>query len=715
MIGSTVSHYEILEKIGEGGMGVVYRARDTRLNRFVALKFLPPPVGYATDARVRFVTEARAASALNHPNVATVYDIGDTETSSFIAMELVDGESLRARLGRDRLGIPEVISLGAQVADGLHAAHSKGIVHRDVKPDNLLLTRDGGIKITDFGIAKLEGNHAKVTHTGTTLGTLAYMSPEQVLADNVDHRSDLWSLGIVLYEMLAGVTPFTRDREAAILYEILSEDVPPLEAHRHDVPPRLREIVMRLLQKEPGRRPVSAQEVAEHLRGATAATVAAAVAAPAPAKSIAVLYFENMSSDRESDYVCAGITEDIITDLSKVRELRVVSRTDMLPFRNKEINIRQVAEALRVNYVLEGSVRKAGNRIRITAQLINAQDGFHLWADRFDGLLDDIFDLQNEVARRIAEALKVSLTQTEEASLAKKPTDDLRAYDLYLRGRELLLRRGKRNTETALRMFEAALDMDRNFARAYAALAEACTYMYEWYDGNAAWLARAIEMNEQALLRDAASVDARFGIAMVYYHQERWLEARRALERVLDADPQHLPSRIRLGMLIEREAGGDLAEAVRRYREAADLRPHDDEPWRRLAAVHKRLGDTDASRDAAIKVIEITSMRLEASLDDVVLLARLAEAYAQFGGREETHAVLRRVMELDPTDGLVLYHLASAEAILGETGPALMMLRRAFDCGFRGVVQAAKMDGTFEPLAGHPEFVRLVAEMESGR
>jgi len=725
MIGTTVSHYEVLDKLGEGGMGVVYRARDVRLGRMVALKFLPPGLALSEEARARFMKEACAASALNHPNVAIVYDVGDAGTGSFIAMELLDGETLRARLGRERLSPREVVHLGAQIADGLQAAHAKGIVHRDVKPENLLLTHAGTVKIMDFGIAKLADDQLHLTRTGTTLGTLAYMSPEQLLADEVDHRADLWSLGVVLYEMLAGAPPFQRDRDAAVLYEILNAEMPPLQPRCADVPAPLEALIRRLLHKDPAKRPATATDVGAELRASTSAVHAAdrapAQATPSqavpsatvPGKSIAVLYFENMSSDRESDYVCAGITEDIITDLSKVRDLRVVSRTDMLPFRNKEVNIRQVGEALHVNYVLEGSVRKSGNRVRITAQLISAQDGFHLWADRFDGLIDDIFDVQNEVARKIAEALKISLSSSEEALLAKKPTDDVRAYDLYMRGREFLSRRGRRNTESAIRMFEAALEIDPRFAAAHAGLGEACAYMYEWYDGATAWLARAIASDEAALERDPTSVDARFGIAMVYYHQGRFAESKRALEGVLESQPRHVDACLRLGMLEERLPGGDLHVARTRYLAAAELRPHDDEPWRNLAALNRKLGDADAAREAALRVIELTTARLEASLDDTVLLARLAEAYARFGGVVETHATLRSVLESDPTDGMVLYHCAAAHALLGEEGPALMLLQRAFDHGFRGVILAVRNDGAFAGLSAHPDYLRLLARLDT--
>ena len=281
-----------------------------------------------------------------------------------------------------------------------------------------------------------------------------------------------------------------------------------------------------------------------------------------PEKSIAVLYFENMNSEKDSDYFCAGMTEDIITDLSKIKELKVVSRTDVLPFRNKEVNTRQVGEALRVNYILEGSVRKAGNRIRITAQLISVRDGYHLWAERFDRLVEDIFDLQNEVSQKIVDALKDFAHGTERQLLTQKPTDDLRAYDFYMRGRELLYLKGRRNTESAIEMFENAVAIDPGFASSYAGLAEAYSSMYEWYDGNSSWLSKAIEMNQKALALEPTSLEAKFGIAMVYFHHRRFAESKRTIEEILKENSEFYPGYLRLGMIAE------LLERSRRRAEA---------------------------------------------------------------------------------------------------------------------------------------------------
>lgn len=706
MIGTTISHYRILAKLGEGGMGVVYKAQDTRLERFVALKFLPEALALAASARERFLREARAASAFSHPNVATVYDVGEVGQQSFIAMELVDGETVRNRLAAGPQPPEQVVAWGIQVADGLHAAHAKGIVHRDIKPENLLLTPSGTIKIMDFGIARV--GESELTQTGFVLGTLAYMSPEQILGGRVDHRSDLWSLGVVLYELLAGQLPFQQEQGPAIMYEILNREPPALGELRQGLPAGLRGLIDRLLQKDPAKRPDSAADVTAALRNG-----AAPVVAEVPAKSIAVLYFENMSPDAEGEYYCAGITEDILTDLSKLQELSVVSRTDVLPFRGKTVNIRQVGEALRVNYVLEGSVRKAGNRIRITAQLIDARNGYHLWADRFDGLVDDIFDLQAEVAHQIAAALKVSLSDADEATLSRRPTDDVRAYDFYMRGREFLSRRGKANTEAAIRMFENALAIDARFAGASAGLGEAFACMYEWYDGSPEWLSRAIAMDQQALDLEPESVDAQYGIAMVYVLQGRYQDARRALLAILDTDPEHVPSLIRLGILAERLATGEagLREALDHYRKATELRPNDESAWRCRAAVSQKLGDEDAAAEGAINVIEITTRKLEASLEDVILLSQLGEAYARFAGREEALAVVRRVLELAPDDGLALFNCAAACALLGETDRTLQLLRAAYDNGFRGVIQAARTDNAFETMRHAPGFQRLLAEL----
>ena len=704
MIGTTIRHYRILEKLGEGGMGIVYKAEDTKLDRVVALKFLPPNGPITADDKERFLQEAKAAAALNHVNICTIYGIEEDGNSPFIAMEFVDGVTLRQKIRSGLHDRKATIEYTVQIAAALEEAHSRDIVHRDVKSDNIMVNARGQIKVMDFGLAKLK-NGLSLTKTKSTAGTTSYMSPEQIQGLDIDHRADLWALGVVVYEMLTGQPPFVGEHDPAVIYKILNVEPKAIRTADLDVPEHLQDLVARLLQKDPQKRPSSASEIVDFLKQPSPATPTAA-----NVKSIAVLYFENMSSERESDYFCAGITEDIITDLSKIKDLQVVSRSDVLLFRDKQVNTREVGDMLRVKYVLEGSVRKAGNKMRITAQLIDVQTGFHLWAERFDRMVDDIFDVQTEVSERIAAALKVSLTESELESLVQKPTGDLRAYDFYLRGRDLLHRRGRRNNEVAIQMFENALAIDPMLASAHAGLAEGYSCMYEWYDGSPEWLGKAIEMNERAVTHDPMLIEARFGIAMVYFHQKRTAEARRLLESILAENPQFYPACLRLGMILE--SSHDYDSALKYYQSASTLKPYDDDPWIRLDGIYRKMGNIQAADEAARKVIEVTSRKLEASLDDLVVMSRLAGAYARFGSKEEASATLKAVFENDPTDGLVLYNCSSAYALLGEKSLALISLRRAFESGFRRVTSWAGSDTAFDSLRHDPGFTGLIAELE---
>ena len=738
----TIGRYEICSQLGAGGMGEVYLANDTKLDRKVALKILPAEVvdaksPNANDRVRRFIQEAKAASALNHPNILTIYEIDEIDSEHFIATEFVDGYTLRDRIRKGPLDPRDALDIGIQIAGALCATHAVGIIHRDIKPDNVMLRHDGIVKVLDFGLAKLTTDrptsaetdsmaptqHFFKTEVGVVMGTAQYMSPEQARGQEVDQRTDIWSLGCVLYEMITGHQPFHAATAVDVMSGILAREPSSLLPHLPDGSRDYDRVVSRALRKDREERYQTAKDLLIDLKDlrrdldtlsqrVSTSSSSAAVSSEVPAvpeKSIAVLYFESMNPGDESDYFCAGITEDIITDLSKLKELKVVSRADVIPFRKKEVNTRQVGEALRVNYILEGSVRTAGNRIRINAQLINVRDGYHLWAERFDRLVEDIFDLQNEVSQKIVDALKISLTDSERQLLTQKPTDDLRAYDFYMRGRDLLSLKGRRNTESAIEMFQNAVTIDPNFASSYAGLAEAYSSMYEWYDGNSTWLSAAIETNQKALALEPTSLDAQFGIAMVYFHHRRFAESQRAIEAILKENSEFYPGYLRLGMIAELQ--NDLEGALKRYRRAAKLKPYDEDAWRYVAGAHRKLGNIDSANKAALKVLEITSRKLEASLDDIIVMSRLAEAYARFGGREEANATLKRVLEMEPNDALVLYNCACAYALLDEKESAMVLLRRAYECGFRTVGHWAKTDTAFESLSDNKDFQRLLPEL----
>jgi len=704
MIGKTVSHYQILEKLSEGGMGVVYKAEDTRLHRTVALKFLPSHLIQNPDAKQRLVDEAMAASSLDYPNICTVHEISETDDGQiFIVMACYEGETLKEKLARGQLECGEAIAISSQVARGLDSAHKKGVIHRDIKPANIIITTDGIVKLLDFGLATFR-TQSGATTSGSTLGTFAYMSPEQIRGDEVDHRTDLWSIGVTIYEMLAGERPFQGEHEAALVYEILNSTPAPLRKYRPDTPDFLQIAVSNLLQKERSARTSSAANLLQELEHSRTAAIA-----PTPQNSIAVLYFENMSSERDTDYFCAGITEDIITDLSKVKSLRVVPRNDVLPFRNKDINIRQLGEVLRASYVMEGSVRKAGNRIRITGQLTDVHTGYHVWAERFDRLLEDIFDVQNEVSGRIVTALQVSLTEPEKASLHKKPTDDLRAYDFYMRGKELVSHRGQKNVELAIQMFERAIALDPGFVGALSGLAEACSHMFTWYCRDQVWLLRVIETSERTLALDPGSVNATFALGTVYFHQNRLSDAQRVFDKLIYDHPDFYEAFIMAGMLYDLIREYD--KAIGFYKRACELRPYSEEPWVRLYDTYRMKEDGKLAEDALHRIVEIGNRRLELNPADTITRSRVATCYAQLHQREDAIAEVRKILDADPNDGHALFNVACTLAWLGEKEEMLECLRKSLQSG--AVFQEwVKQDPDFALFRNDPDFQSLIREFQ---
>ena len=459
MIGNTVSHYKITSQLGEGGMGVVYEAEDTNLGRHVALKFLSPSMANDDNLLQRFQREARAASALNHPNICTIHGIEVHESEHFIVMELLDGESFSDRIRRGSFDIESVLTLGVQIADALESAHSKGIVHRDIKPANIFVTSRGQAKILDFGLAKIDQQKPDaasnvptaiadhLTSAGATMGTVAYMSPEQARGEITDARTDLFSFGAVLYQMATGVLPFQGDTSAVMFDAILNRDPSSLETVNPSLPAELGRIICQALEKDRDLRFQSATDLKTALkrlkrdldsgRHLTEPSGILTTSSPKAIKeqSIAVLYFENLSGMKEDEYLRDGITEDITTELSKISGLRTFFRANILPYRDRSVTAGQVGKELGASHVLAGSLRRIGNRLRINAQLIDAANEFPLWSERYDREMEDVFAVQDEIASKIAAALRITLSPQEQEALAAKPTENTHAYDLYLRGR----------------------------------------------------------------------------------------------------------------------------------------------------------------------------------------------------------------------------------------------------------------------------------------
>jgi non-specific serine/threonine protein kinase len=703
MINKIISHYKILEKIGSGGMGIVYKAEDVKLKRFVALKFLPEELIVNQEAKKRFIQEARAASALDHPNICNIHEINETEAGQiFIVMACYEGEMLKERIRRGPLNLQEVIDIGIQICRGLGKAHQKGFVHRDIKPANIFITNEGIAKILDFGLVKL-ADQIGISKTGTTVGTVAYMSPEQIQAFDVDHRSDLWSLGVILYEMLTSQLPFKGNYEAAVIYEILNKESEALQLFRTDIPDNVITLIGQLLQKNPVNRIASANEVIIKLEEPPKE-----IKQRDDQKSIAVLYFENMSTEKENEYFCAGMTEDLIIDLSKIHKLRVIPRSDVLPFRNKEVNSRQVGETLDVQYILEGSVRRGGNRIRITAQLIDVKTGFQVWAERYDRFLEDIFDIQMEVSEKIAEALKVSLTESEKQLLAQKPTDDLRAYDFYMRGSEMLLQKGKKNIDTAIQMFEHALSLDPNFSLACVGLAEAYFYNFLFYGGDRVWLKKMMEMNEKALKLNPDSVEVQYSIGVVYYIEKRLMDARAYFEKVISMKNDFYPAYYWLG--ITSNILEDYQAAIHYLQVGAAIKPYSEECVMLILETYFRKGDLDAAKEVGMKLIDIVKRKLEVNPNDLTALSRIAMTYAFIGDKTKALNTAQKVLDLKPNDGRVLYNCADTYAYLGKKKEALSFLEKSLKMGFINLVNWIKGDPFLDSIRTDPKFDNIISK-----
>ncbi|MCJ7459822.1 MAG: protein kinase [candidate division Zixibacteria bacterium] len=701
MIGRTISHYKILEKLGEGGMGVVYKAQDIKLDRIVALKFLPKHLLCDQEAKTRFEHEAKAASSLNHPNITTIHEIDEFEGECFIAMEYVEGNSLKELIKEKTFTIEEVLNIATQVAEGLNAAHKKGIVHRDIKSDNIMLTVDGLVKIMDFGLAKLRGV-SKLTRTGSTVGTLGYMSPEQVQGIEVDQRSDIFSFGVVLYEMITGQLPFKGEHEAAIIYSILNEAPEPLARCKANIPGELQRTVDKALSKNREERYQHIDDFRADLKKIPKEVEFHTIN---PQPSIAVLPFTNLSADKEQEYFCDGMAEEIINALSQIEDLRVVARTSAFFFRGKEMDIREIGRKLNVETVMEGSVRKAGNRLRITAQLVNVADGYHLWSERYDREIDDVFAIQDEISLAIVDKLKVKLLKEEKAKLVKRFTDDQEAFNLYLKGRYFWNRRYEGGLQKGIECFHQAINKDPLYALAYAGIADCYVLLghFGWLPPKEAY-PRARVAAEKALEIDDTLAEAHTSMGWIHtFYDWDWVAAEdefnRALElnpnyatghewygvslapmrrfdegtvsvkRALELDPLSLMinSVYGLGLYWERR----YDEALDQYRKTVEMDPN-------FSLVYLFLGWTYSAKGMWEEAIVASNKFMTLSQGNPFGVGTLGSVYAMSGQRYKALKMLDRLNELSQERYVSPFYRAIIYMGLGEKDQAFEYLEKAY-------------------------------------
>jgi serine/threonine-protein kinase len=696
---------------------------------------------HSPEARERFIREAQAAAALDHPNICTVHEVEEHEGQVYIAMAYIDGMSLKEMIAQEQLTIDAALDVAIQVAGGLEEAHSKGIIHRDIKPANTMLTDKGQAKIMDFGLAKLE-SAGDLTKTSTVMGTVAYMSPEQALGRKVDHRTDIWSFGCLLFEVLAGQVPFQGRHEQAVFQAIVDGDPQPISALRQGIPEKLEKILEKCLQKNPRNRYPNAGSLIEDLKtvGLQDSVTSPSLPPREHAPSIAVLPFADMSPERDQDYFGEGIAEELIHALTRIHGLHVVSRTSAFAFKGKNLDVREIGQTLNVKTILEGSVRKADSHLRITAQLINVEDGFHLWSERFDRDAVDVFAIQDEIALALVENLKVTLPVGEKTVLRKRSTDDLDAYNLYLKGIYFAARPNAESFGKALNFFREALDRDPSFALAHAGMARVfgglgimnfATPAEMWPKAKAA-LQKALRLDED--LPEAHAEAA----TMALWFEWDWDAAERSFERVLALNPGDAFSHGTCGWLMLSRRR--FEEAIREVKKALALDPLMPLYYAWSVGLHWTTGRYDEAIREFAKAMEIDpklglayfhagcAYLMKGELDTAIETLEKSQQFGAYPGWAEaimTFAYLKRdekeraarafqdqLAEIETTTPSFAC-LAWQAAALGDFDRAFRFFDKAYETRDTLMPFVHVLTDTFVPaLQGDPRFNDLLAKMK---
>ncbi len=708
MIEQTIAHYRIRAKLGEGGMGAVYRAEDQTLGREVALKFLSSNALADAEARSRLVKEAQAASRLNHPNIATIYELNITGTVPFIAMELVAGKTLREKLLLGSLSPAELRATLQQIAEGLEEAHRAGICHLDIKPANIMLDARSRVKILDFGLAQLsrkeaaggETQEAAVTRTGAgrVAGTVPYMSPEQLGGEMPTEASDIFSFGTLIYECLSGRLPFEGETAIDVLHAILRTPHVPLRRLLPEIDPEWELLVDRCLAKSPAQRWGSMGEVVTALRR---------LGTPSQQRenSIAVLYFANLGGNQADEYFRDGMTEDIITELTKIKALTLLPRSAVVAFRDKLLQADQVGRQLGAAYVLDGSLRRAGSRLRVTAQLAETRSGHSVWAERYDRELADVFAIQDEIAQNIANALRVVLSEQEKREIEKPPTNNIQAYDYYLRGRKVFFDFRRKSFDYARQMFARATTFDPGYAAALAGIANCCSLLYMYLEATEENLMEAVAASRRAVEVDAESAEAHASRGLAESLSKHYAAAELSFETAVALNPRLFEAFYFYGRCCF--AQGNMEKAAALFGRASELDAADYQSLLHLGQCLRVLGKAEEEVLVNERARQVVERHVLTHPDDGRAFYLGAIAFQRLGDRDRCLEWSRRALAIDPEETGTLYNVACIHCLLGENEQALDLLEEALRKGF-GHKEWLENDPDFASLREHPRFQKLL-------
>jgi serine/threonine protein kinase/Tfp pilus assembly protein PilF len=706
--------YVIDRELGRGGMATVYLAQDAKHDRVVALKVLHPDLA-ASLGTERFLREIKLAARLNHPHILPLFDSGEAQSFLYYVMPYIEGESLRERLEREKpLPVNEAVHHAKSIASALDYAHRQGIIHRDIKPENVMLYENEAM-VMDFGIGKAvsAASSETLTQTGMMVGTPAYVSPEQAAGEqNLNGQSDQYSLACVLYEMLAGERPFNGATAALVMSKRFTETAPSLCSLRGSIPVHVDRAVSKAMSTDPALRFVTTAMFAQALGSEMLATPSDTATLPqavvSAAKSVAVLPFANMSADAENEYFTDGMAEELINALSKIQSLRVASRTSSFAFKGKNEDISEIGRKLKVSTVLEGSVRKMGNRLRIAAQLVNVADGYQLWSERFDRDVEDVFAIQDEISQAIFNALRVILSEGEKKAIERDRSVNMQAYEYYLRGRQFIHQWSRSGLEYARQMFRRAIEIDPDYALAYAGLADSCSLLYMNCDAREQNLTQGNTASRRALELGPDLAEAHLSSGLTHSLSMRFTEAEREFEFAIKLDPKLFEAVYHYGRA--RMAQGDLAEAAKLFEKARLLRPEDFQAPNFLAQCYFGTGRKEEARSTYRKALGLIDERLDLNPDDARACQLGATIAANLGEGEAATSYARRALTINPDDPLLLYNISCMYALLGNPNEALDCLEKAVDKGY-GQKDWVAHDSDLDSLRSLPRFQLIVEGM----